>query len=153
MMRLRLLWVSLISLVALCSATSSTGSKVLVILEPTLKKDSFSTFFGGLEGMYLFQVVTYLSDLATARGYQLTIREPKADAPLLVQYDVPQFSHVIFFAPTTKCEWSFTFSYFKCTVTWRLEVTHSSCRMLLYTLFISVDRVLSSIVLAFYKPF
>ncbi|CAG7846645.1 Dolichyl-diphosphooligosaccharide--protein glycosyltransferase 48 kDa subunit Short=Oligosaccharyl transferase 48 kDa subunit; AltName: Full=Oligosaccharyl transferase beta subunit 1 {ECO:0000312/WormBase:T09A5.11}; Flags: Precursor [Serendipita indica DSM 11827] len=83
---LRSLFTSLISLGALCAASSSAGSRVLVVLEPALSKTDYSTFFDGLE----------------ERGYQLTFRTPKQDKPLLVEYDVPNYDHVILFAPTTK---------------------------------------------------
>ncbi|KAG8899502.1 oligosaccharyl transferase glycoprotein complex, beta subunit, partial [Tulasnella sp. 403] len=43
----------------------------------------------------------FFSDL-TSRGYQLTFRAPNATEPRLLVYDVPQYSHVIMFAPTTK---------------------------------------------------
>jgi oligosaccharyltransferase complex subunit beta len=36
--------------VALVGARSSTGDNVLVVLEPSLKRDDYSIFFGGLEG-------------------------------------------------------------------------------------------------------
>ena len=38
------------------------------------------------------------------RGYDLTFRSPKADTPPIIEYDVPTFSHIILFAPDTKCE-------------------------------------------------
>lgn len=41
---------------------------------------------------------------AIARGYKLTFRAPTDAQPAIFVYDVPQFSHVIMFAPTTKCE-------------------------------------------------
>jgi len=50
MLSLRALWASVIALSTLCAATSSTGSKVLVVLEPTVAKSDFSVFFNGLEG-------------------------------------------------------------------------------------------------------
>jgi len=67
-------------------ARSSTGSKVLVVLEPQLSRDDYSTFFSGLE----------------SRGYELTFRAPKDVAPAVLQDDVAQFNHVIVFAPTAK---------------------------------------------------
>ncbi|PVG02191.1 Dolichyl-diphosphooligosaccharide-protein glycosyltransferase 48kDa subunit [Serendipita vermifera] len=86
MVSFRSLMASVLALSALCAATSSTGARVLVVLEPALSKSSFSKFFEGLE----------------ARGYELSFREPKAEKPLLVEYDVPNFDHVIYFTPTTK---------------------------------------------------
>ncbi|KAF8311567.1 Dolichyl-diphosphooligosaccharide-protein glycosyltransferase [Clavulina sp. PMI_390] len=67
-------------------ALSSSGSSVLVLLEPKLKRDDFSLFFGGLE----------------ERGFNLTFRSPKDVAPAVAEFGVPSFDHVILFAPTTK---------------------------------------------------
>ncbi|QRW00899.1 oligosaccharyltransferase complex subunit [Ceratobasidium sp. AG-Ba] len=68
------------------SAVSSTGNSVLVILEPKLKQEDYSTFFNGLK----------------KRGYKLTFRSPKDVSPAITEHDVPSFSHVIFFAPNSK---------------------------------------------------
>jgi hypothetical protein len=38
------------------------------------------------------------------RGYDLTFRSPKTDTPPIIEYDIPTFSHIILFAPDTKCE-------------------------------------------------
>ncbi|KAG8697023.1 oligosaccharyl transferase glycoprotein complex, beta subunit [Ceratobasidium sp. 394] len=72
--------------VSYVSAISSTGNSVLVILEPKLKREDYSTFFNGLK----------------KRGYNLTFRSPKDVSPAITEYDVPSFSHVILFAPTSK---------------------------------------------------
>ncbi|KAG8911485.1 oligosaccharyl transferase glycoprotein complex, beta subunit [Tulasnella sp. 418] len=76
----------LASLAARVVARSSTGDSVLVVLEKGLNKEDYSIFFGNLE----------------RRGYQLTFRQPNETTPEVIKYDVPQFSHIIFFAPTTK---------------------------------------------------
>ncbi|KAI0028193.1 Dolichyl-diphosphooligosaccharide-protein glycosyltransferase subunit [Vararia minispora EC-137] len=67
-------------------AKSSTGDSVLVVLQPSLKKEDYSLFFGNLE----------------KEGYELTFRAPTETEPQLVQDGVPTFDHVIFFAPDTK---------------------------------------------------
>lgn len=41
---------SLFSLFSVAWAKSSTGNSVLVVLQPDLKRDKFSTFFNNLEG-------------------------------------------------------------------------------------------------------
>ncbi|KAI0933539.1 hypothetical protein AcW1_005344 [Taiwanofungus camphoratus] len=81
-----LLW-AILSFFAIASwAKSSTGDSVLVVLEPSLKRDNFSIFFNGLE----------------EKGYDLTFRAPKDVRPPVVTDDQPQFSHVILFAPESK---------------------------------------------------
>lgn len=41
--------------VSYVSALSSTGNSVLVLLEPKLKREDYSTFFKGLESEYIEQ--------------------------------------------------------------------------------------------------
>ncbi|EJD06283.1 Dolichyl-diphosphooligosaccharide-protein glycosyltransferase [Fomitiporia mediterranea MF3/22] len=76
----------LVNLLHFVTAKSAAGDSVLVLLEKDLDKTQYSTFFAGLED----------------RGFKLTFRDPKAKEPLLVEDDIPQFNHVIFFTPTTK---------------------------------------------------
>ncbi|KAJ3562443.1 hypothetical protein NP233_g9568 [Leucocoprinus birnbaumii] len=66
-------------------AKSSTGDSVLVIVEPK-KQDDYNMFYEGLR----------------ERGFEVTFRAPRAETPLLVEDDVPNFSHVIIFASETK---------------------------------------------------
>ncbi|KAH9935816.1 dolichyl-diphosphooligosaccharide-protein glycosyltransferase [Amylocystis lapponica] len=80
------LLVSFVGLASLIQAKSSTGNSVLVLLEPSLKKENFSVFFNGLE----------------EKGYGLTFRAPKDVQPAVIEYGQSQFSHVIVFAPETK---------------------------------------------------
>ncbi|KAL6308693.1 dolichyl-diphosphooligosaccharide-protein glycosyltransferase [Sparassis latifolia] len=86
MLSLWTLLVSIIGIAALAQGKSSTGDSILVVLEPSLKRDNFSIFFNGLED----------------RGYDLTFRAPKDVKPEVIEDDRAQFSHVILFAPETK---------------------------------------------------
>ncbi|KDN41197.1 hypothetical protein RSAG8_07611, partial [Rhizoctonia solani AG-8 WAC10335] len=72
--------------VSYVAAISSTGNSVLVVLDPKLKREDYSTFFDGLK----------------KRGYNLTFRAPKDVSPTIAEFDVPSFSHVILFAPNSK---------------------------------------------------
>ncbi|EJF62711.1 dolichyl-diphosphooligosaccharide-protein glycosyltransferase [Dichomitus squalens LYAD-421 SS1] len=83
---LRTLLFPLVALTSLALARSSTGDTVLVLLEPSLKKENFSIFFGDLE----------------KKGYKLTFRSPKDTTPEIIKDDVSQFAHVVVFAPETK---------------------------------------------------
>ncbi|TBU26101.1 dolichyl-diphosphooligosaccharide-protein glycosyltransferase [Dichomitus squalens] len=83
---LRTLLFPLVALTSLALARSSTGDTVLVLLEPSLKKENFSIFFGDLE----------------KKGYKLTFRSPKDTTPEIIKDDVAQFAHVVVFAPETK---------------------------------------------------
>ncbi|KAI0831642.1 Dolichyl-diphosphooligosaccharide-protein glycosyltransferase subunit [Trametes gibbosa] len=83
---LRGLLLPLVALGGFACARSSTGDSVLVLLDPSLKRENFSIFFGDLE----------------KQGYKLTFRSPKDAQPQVIKDDVAQFAHVIVFAPNTK---------------------------------------------------
>ncbi|KAI8999107.1 Dolichyl-diphosphooligosaccharide-protein glycosyltransferase subunit [Trametes punicea] len=83
---LRGLLLPLVALGAFAFARSSTGDSVLVLLDPSLKKENFSIFFDDLE----------------KQGYKLTFRSPKDAEPQIIKDDVAQFAHIVFFAPDTK---------------------------------------------------
>ncbi|KAL1947248.1 hypothetical protein VTO73DRAFT_14209 [Trametes versicolor] len=83
---LRGLLLPLVALAGFACARSSTGDSVLVLLDPSLKRDNFSIFFGDLE----------------KQGYKLTFRSPKEAEPQIIKDDVAQFAHVIVFSPNTK---------------------------------------------------
>ncbi|KAF9480879.1 oligosaccharyl transferase beta subunit [Pholiota conissans] len=74
-----------VGLASLVSATSSTGNSVLVVVEPK-RQDDFSMFFEGLKD----------------QGYELTFRQPKDEKPLIAEYDVAAFAHVVLLASETK---------------------------------------------------
>ncbi|KAF5386854.1 hypothetical protein D9615_001982 [Tricholomella constricta] len=67
------------------NAKSSTGDSVLVIVEPK-QQDNYSLFLNGLK----------------KQGYDLTFRAPKAEAPVVIEYDDPTFAHVILLASENK---------------------------------------------------
>lgn len=86
-MRIARLFAALLaSLVPAALARSSTGDKVLVVMEPGLKAEDYSLFFNNLR----------------SRGYELFFRAPNEKVPTTMTYDIPQFSHIIMFTPTTK---------------------------------------------------
>ncbi|KAJ7115820.1 oligosaccharyl transferase beta subunit [Mycena epipterygia] len=74
-----------LSLSGLLHAKSSDGDSVLVVLEEAQRKD-FTIFFDGLK----------------EQGYELTFRAPKDEKPVVVEHDVPAFSHIILFASESK---------------------------------------------------
>ncbi|KIY48298.1 Dolichyl-diphosphooligosaccharide-protein glycosyltransferase 48kDa subunit [Fistulina hepatica ATCC 64428] len=81
---LRLLWLAALWLGLAC-ARSSTGDSVLVVIDPSLQND-YSIFLGGLRD----------------RGYQLTFRAPKDEAPVIIADGYPTFSHVVVFPGETR---------------------------------------------------
>ncbi|KAH0584491.1 Dolichyl-diphosphooligosaccharide--protein glycosyltransferase 48 kDa subunit [Termitomyces sp. J132] len=85
MVQLRSLFLLVVSLATCLYARSSTGDSVLVVVEPN-RQDDYSLFFDGLK----------------EQGYELTFRAPKAEGPLVIEHDVPNFAHVILLASETK---------------------------------------------------
>ncbi|TEB19488.1 dolichyl-diphosphooligosaccharide-protein glycosyltransferase [Coprinellus micaceus] len=72
----------------LCAdAKSSTGDSVLVVVDPK-NQDQYSTFF---------ELILY-----TDGGYVLTFRSPKAEGPVVIEDDAPNFAHVILLAPEAR---------------------------------------------------
>lgn len=69
-------------------ARSATGDRVLVVVEPQLNKQHYSTLFSGLEN----------------RGFKLTYTGPKEEQNPLTYYDERQFDHLIMLCPTTSGE-------------------------------------------------
>ncbi|KXN91992.1 Dolichyl-diphosphooligosaccharide--protein glycosyltransferase 48 kDa subunit [Leucoagaricus sp. SymC.cos] len=80
----RLVWLA-VALASSVYAKSSAGDSVLVIVEPK-KQDDYTIFFDGLRD----------------RGFELTFRSPREESPVLIEDDVPNFSHVILFASESK---------------------------------------------------
>ncbi|KAG8217186.1 Dolichyl-diphosphooligosaccharide--protein glycosyltransferase subunit WBP1 [Butyriboletus roseoflavus] len=83
---LRSALVSCLALLSCALAKSSSGDKVLVLLDPHLDKANYSIFFNSLE----------------KRGYDLTFRAPKDASPAITAYGAPNYAHVILFTPETK---------------------------------------------------
>ncbi|WRT63892.1 uncharacterized protein IL334_000818 [Kwoniella shivajii] len=75
-----------LSLLGLISARSSTGDKVLVVLEPSVQKDDYSKFWKSLKD----------------RGFELTFKEPKDKDAELVKYGELNYDHLIMYAPGAK---------------------------------------------------
>jgi oligosaccharyltransferase complex subunit beta len=78
--------VALLGLAFAVAAKSSAGDSVLVVLDSSVDRDSYSIFFDGL----------------TERGYNLTFRSSKDTKPVVIEDDVAQFAHVVVFAPDSK---------------------------------------------------
>ncbi|KAG9318109.1 Dolichyl-diphosphooligosaccharide--protein glycosyltransferase subunit WBP1 [Chiua virens] len=83
---LRSALVSCLAVIASALAKSSSGDKVLVLLDPSLDRENYSIFFNSLE----------------KRGYDLTFRAPKDVSPAITAYGVPNYAHAILFTPETK---------------------------------------------------
>ena len=68
---LRQLLLPVLALAGLALARSSSGDSVLVLLDPSLKREDFSVFFGDLES-------TYQSSLSFNTAYSWTLPQRRA---------------------------------------------------------------------------
>lgn len=84
-MRYTALLAPFLALLGLVNARSSTGDRVLVVLESSIDKEEYSKFWSSL----------------TDRGFELTFKSPKDDAAL-VKFGETQYDHLIHFAPSSK---------------------------------------------------
>ncbi|KAI9632901.1 putative dolichyl-diphosphooligosaccharide--protein glycosyltransferase 48 kDa subunit precursor [Dioszegia hungarica] len=74
------------SILSVVTAKSSTGDRVLVVLESGIEKGDYSKFWKSLE----------------ARGYSLTFKSPKDDTAELIKYGERKYDHLIMYAPGQK---------------------------------------------------
>ncbi|KAK3330482.1 oligosaccharyl transferase-like protein [Apodospora peruviana] len=81
-----LLSVLLVVFVAVVSAISTTGDRLLVILEDVADKASYSTFLGDLE----------------SRGFKIAFETPKSESLSLFHLGERAYDHVIFFPTKSK---------------------------------------------------
>ncbi|KAE8349119.1 Dolichyl-diphosphooligosaccharide--protein glycosyltransferase subunit WBP1 [Aspergillus coremiiformis] len=71
---------------AVVNALSSSGNRLLVVLEDATEKESYSTFLGDLE----------------ARGYNPVVESPKSDKLSLFELGERAYDHVLLFPPRSK---------------------------------------------------
>ncbi|KAF1985424.1 oligosaccharyl transferase subunit beta [Aulographum hederae CBS 113979] len=81
-----LLSLLLLGLVSIVSASSSSGSKLLVVLDDTAEKDSYSQFWGDLE----------------EKGFKITYSSPKSDSVNLFKHGERDYDHILLFPPKSK---------------------------------------------------
>ncbi|KAI9879250.1 MAG: oligosaccharyl transferase glycoprotein complex, beta subunit [Pleopsidium flavum] len=76
----------LLGLLGLLQALSSSGNRLLVVIEEATEKERYSTFWGDLE----------------ARGYKLSFESPKNEKLSLFQHGERAYDHLILFPPKSK---------------------------------------------------
>lgn len=91
-------------------AASLTGSRLLVVLEDTEQKASYSQFFGDLEGLFIcdagdaieLSALTFLCSFPVARGYELKFESPKTEGLSLFNHGEREYDNLILFPPKSK---------------------------------------------------
>ncbi|KAK3310820.1 Dolichyl-diphosphooligosaccharide--protein glycosyltransferase subunit WBP1 [Chaetomium strumarium] len=81
-----LLSVLVFVLAAVVSAISTSGNRLLVILDDVAEKESYSKFLGDLE----------------SRGFQLSFENPKSESLALFRLGERSYDHILFFPTKTK---------------------------------------------------
>ncbi|MCJ1455357.1 oligosaccharyl transferase glycoprotein complex, beta subunit [Mycoblastus sanguinarius] len=74
------------ALLGLAQALSSSGSRLLIVIEEAAEKEKYSKFWGDLEG----------------RGYKLTFESPKSEKLSLFQHGERTFDHILLLPPKSK---------------------------------------------------
>ena len=104
-----LLSLSLLALVSLAQALSSTGNRLLVVIEEAAEKTKYSQFWGDLEGKSSLQSSLFQFDEALlmrfyylARGYKLTFESPKNEKLSLFLHGERNFDHILLLPPKSK---------------------------------------------------
>lgn len=88
---------------AVVHALSSSGSRLLVVLEDAAQKDLYSTFWGDLEGWFCAsQVWDGYADDGEARGYSLSFESPKNEKLSLFQHGEKAYDHLLLLPPKSK---------------------------------------------------
>jgi oligosaccharyltransferase complex subunit beta len=85
------------------NALSSSGSRLLVVLEDTAEKSLYSTLWSDLEGTAFFLVSSmHLLTHLQGRGYDLSFESPKSDDLSLFQHGERAYDHLLILPPKSK---------------------------------------------------
>ena len=102
-------YLSLLVLLGIAQALSSSGNRLLVVIEEASEKAKYSTFWGDLEGRLenLHLPLTLLSHCAngnepTARGYKITFESPKNEKLSLFLHGERNYDHLLLLPPKAK---------------------------------------------------
>jgi len=91
---------------AVVNALSSSGSRLLAVLEDTDQKDLYSTLWADLKGK--LNVCELTSNMLTlefqARGYDVSIESPKSDQLALFKHGERAYDHLLILPPKSKGE-------------------------------------------------
>ncbi|KAJ5165400.1 Oligosaccharyl transferase complex subunit Wbp1 [Penicillium coprophilum] len=82
---------------AVVNALSSSGSRLLAILEDTEQKNLYSTLWTDLEGSVL-----RLNPKSPARGYDVSIESSKSDQLALFKHGERAYDHLLILPPKSK---------------------------------------------------
>ena len=105
-------WLSCLSLLVLLGivqALSSSGNRLLIVIEEASEKAKYSTFWGDLEGRLEidFLPLMLLTQCADenefiARGYKLTFESPKNEKLSLFLHGERNYDHLLLLPPKAK---------------------------------------------------
>lgn len=87
---------------AAVNALSSSGSRLLVVLDDAAEKSVYSTLWTDLEGncFTLGQMDDWLT--SKGRGYDLTFESPKSDKLSLFEHGDRAYDHLLILPPKSK---------------------------------------------------
>lgn len=95
----------MLAFVSLAQALSSSGTRLLVVLEDLAEKDNYSKFWQDLEctdKIPSLRCSLELTICSIARGYSVSFESPKNEKLALVKYNERAYDHLILFPPKSK---------------------------------------------------
>ena len=124
-------WVISLLLVAylgLAQALSSSGNRLLVVLEDLSDKGLYSKFFDDLEGKFRTVVLGLdraRTDFVAARNFQLTFESPKTESLSLFRHGALAYDHLILPPPKSKGRTTLSLAQFISLLFTQATVQHS----------------------------
>jgi oligosaccharyltransferase complex subunit beta len=90
---------------AAVNALSSSGSRLLVVLDESAEKSAYSTLWSDLEGNWALNHSIWSSLTGQlGRGYDVSFESPKSDKLSLFQHGERAYDHLLILPPKSKGE-------------------------------------------------
>ena len=101
---------ALVGACQVCQAVSSTGNRLLIVLEEAAEKDNYSQFWKDLEGEHRlwrlrsigFNWIWMALSSLTGRGFKLSFESPKNDQLMLFRHGARAYDHLMLLPPKSK---------------------------------------------------
>jgi oligosaccharyltransferase complex subunit beta len=88
---------------AAVNALSSSGSRLLVVLDESTEKSAYSTLWSDLEGNWTLNLSFRINlTCQLGRGYDVSFESPKSDKLSLFQHGERAYDHLLILPPKSK---------------------------------------------------
>ena len=94
----------LLCLAACVHCLSSSGKRLLAVIEESSEIDKYSQFWDDLRGEHFTfpSLKAFALSIGTGRGFSVTHESPKNEKLALIKHGVRNYDHVILFPPQSK---------------------------------------------------